>query len=246
MPFVQAKCPECGGMLSVDDNQKAAICKFCGNAFIVQEAVNNYITNNTYNNTYDNSTTHNYGEGAVVNIYENQSSVSTLLKRAFMFLEDGKFESANEYCEKVLDIEPENAQAYLGKLMVDLEIRKEIGFNYKNNDFSSNPNFKKVMALGDENIKNILINNIDRIKKDIVKKEKQREVINEKKRLREELIEKNRKVAAEKQAKLRAEEAEQQRIVYERKNKNLCQYCGNEFKGIFTKKCVKCGKPKDY
>ena len=69
MPFVQAKCPECGGMLAVDDSKKAAMCQFCGEAFIVQEAVNNYVTNNITNNT----TNHNYGEGAVVNIYEDNS-----------------------------------------------------------------------------------------------------------------------------------------------------------------------------
>ncbi len=61
MPFVQAKCTECGGMLAVDNSKKAAICQFCGNAFIVEEAVNNYITNNITNN--------NFGEGAIVNIY---------------------------------------------------------------------------------------------------------------------------------------------------------------------------------
>lgn len=35
-------------------------------------------------------------------------------------------------------------------------------------------------------------------------------------------------------------------LVYLRKRKNLCQQCGGEFKGIFSKVCSKCGKPKDY
>lgn len=69
MPFVQAKCLECGGMLAVDADKKAAVCQFCGEAFIVQEAINNY---NTYNTT-NNNTTHQYGDGAVVNIYEDKS-----------------------------------------------------------------------------------------------------------------------------------------------------------------------------
>ena len=43
-----------------------------------------------------------------------------LLKRAFMFLEDGDWNSANNYCEKVLDMDPECAEAYLGKLMAEL------------------------------------------------------------------------------------------------------------------------------
>lgn len=69
MSFVQAKCPECGGMLAVDDSKKAAVCQFCGEAFIVQEAINNYITNNITNN----NTTHNYGDGATVNVYEDKN-----------------------------------------------------------------------------------------------------------------------------------------------------------------------------
>lgn len=73
MPFVQAKCPECGGMLAVDDSKKAAVCQFCGEAFIVQEAVNNYNTYNTTNNNYNttNQTSHNYSDGTVVNVYED-------------------------------------------------------------------------------------------------------------------------------------------------------------------------------
>ena len=71
MSFVQAKCPECGGMLAVDADKKAAVCQFCGEAFIVQEAINNY---NTYNETINNyNTTHNYSGGTTVNVYEDKS-----------------------------------------------------------------------------------------------------------------------------------------------------------------------------
>lgn len=39
MAYVQGMCPECGGMLAVDDTEKASICLFCGKAFIVKEAI---------------------------------------------------------------------------------------------------------------------------------------------------------------------------------------------------------------
>lgn len=149
MPFVQAKCPECGGMLAVDDSKKAVNCQFCGEAFIVQEAVNNY---NTYI-TNDNRTTHNYGEGTVVNVFENHDFADSLLKRGFIFLEDGDFTRANEYFEKVLDIEPENSQAYLGKLMAELRVRKQKHLKNCNNPFVSNNNFQKIMRYGDEVLK---------------------------------------------------------------------------------------------
>ena len=44
-------------------------------------------------------------------------NIAPLLERALMFLEDGEFDSADEYCEKVLDQDPKCARAYLGKLM---------------------------------------------------------------------------------------------------------------------------------
>lgn len=31
-----------------------------------------------------------------------------------------------------------------------------------------------------------------------------------------------------------------------RRQENLCPYCGGTFRGVFTKICSKCGKPKDY
>ena len=52
-------------------------------------------------------------------------SVDSLLERVFMFLEDGRFRDADEYCERVLDISPKCARAYLGKLMAELGIRTE-------------------------------------------------------------------------------------------------------------------------
>lgn len=53
------------------------------------------------------------------------ANTAPLLKCAFMFLEDGDLDSANEYCEKVLDINPECAQAYLGKLLAELHVKSK-------------------------------------------------------------------------------------------------------------------------
>ena len=51
MPLVNAKCTNCGANLEVDNAKDAAICPYCGSAYIVENAINNYnITNNTTNN----------------------------------------------------------------------------------------------------------------------------------------------------------------------------------------------------
>ena len=47
MPFVQAKCTNCGGVLAVDETLDAAVCPFCNTPYVVEKAINNYnITNN--------------------------------------------------------------------------------------------------------------------------------------------------------------------------------------------------------
>ena len=43
----------------------------------------------------------------------------------FMFLEDSKWNNANAYCEKVLDVKTENVHAYLGQLVAKIGIKKQ-------------------------------------------------------------------------------------------------------------------------
>ena len=79
------------------------------------------------------------------------AGTASFLKRAFMFLEDGDFESADEYCEKVLDIDPENARAYLGKLMIELKVRKQENLKDCKEPFDNSSNYKKAIRFGDNN-----------------------------------------------------------------------------------------------
>ena len=67
MPLVPAKCPECGGNINIDPDKKAAVCEFCKQPFIVEEAINNF--NTTYN-----ITNHNDIKADVVNVYESKTS----------------------------------------------------------------------------------------------------------------------------------------------------------------------------
>ena len=46
MPLVQVKCTNCGANLEIDNTLDAAVCPYCGAAFIVEKAINNYNTTN--------------------------------------------------------------------------------------------------------------------------------------------------------------------------------------------------------
>ncbi len=84
------------------------------------------------------------------------TNVAPLLRRAFMFLEDGEFDSADEYCEKVLDVEPENAEAYLGKLMVDLRVKSREALSDCAEPFDNNANYNKILRFGNDELKDTL------------------------------------------------------------------------------------------
>lgn len=92
------------------------------------------------------------------------AAVEPLLKRAFMFLEDGDWNSANEYCERVLDQDPENAQAYLGKLMAELQVRKQAQLSDCEQPFEDNGNYLKILRFGDKKLQNALDGYISHIK----------------------------------------------------------------------------------
>lgn len=49
--------------------------------------------------------------------------ISALVKRMYIFLEDGDFDNALRYSQRILDIQPEQAEGYLGKLMADKRLR---------------------------------------------------------------------------------------------------------------------------
>ena len=109
-------------------------------------------------------------------VFNNDSGdVAPLLERGFLFLEDKDWNKADEFFESVLNKDPKNGQAYLGKLLVDLEISKFDNLQNFHTSFSDNNNYGKIMRFADsvlkENVKKcndiIVRRNEEARKKDI-------------------------------------------------------------------------------
>ena len=103
---------------------------------------------------------------------DSSANTAPLLRRAYLFLEDGDWASANEYCEKVLDQNPECGEAYLGKLMAELRIRRRELLAEQKTTFDKNPNYQKALRFGDEKLKQELNAAISAI----VRREKQNQI----------------------------------------------------------------------
>lgn len=103
----QLTCEMCGSTELVKQDG-FFVCQTCGTKYSVEEAKKMMIEGTVE------------VKGAVQ--VDKNNEIDALLKRVFMFLEEEKWQEADEYCEKVLDIDPENPEAYLGKLMVEYEL----------------------------------------------------------------------------------------------------------------------------
>ena len=104
--------------------------------------------------------------GADIKINANASTAS-LLKRAEIFLEDSDWPTANAYCNAVLDVEPNNAEAYLGKMMAELQITKREKLADLPEPFDSNDNYKKIVRFGSEELVNEICGYVENIKNEI-------------------------------------------------------------------------------
>ena len=96
-------------------------------------------------------------------VSSGNTNLSALLDRAFMFLEDGDWQSAGEYSEKVLDSDPRNATAYLGKLMAELHVRKREALADCADPFDNTNNYQKTMRFADESLRKELAGYIEHI-----------------------------------------------------------------------------------
>ena len=103
MPLVKAQCTNCFGVIQVDNTKEAAICDSCGTPFIVEKAINNYITHNDYNI-----------QNAHFTVL-NENSAKMKLKNAEVFLtKHHDYDKAFQLYKEASELIPDDYQPWLG------------------------------------------------------------------------------------------------------------------------------------
>ncbi len=82
--------------------------------------------------------------------------ISSLLKRVTFFLEDGEWDRAYEYCERVLDVDPENARAYVGELMAGLQVHRQEDLAACEEPISEKTSYRRALQFADEELQSAL------------------------------------------------------------------------------------------
>lgn len=111
MPLVPAKCTVCGAVLSIESTKEAAVCQSCGNAFVVENAINNY---NTYNNTVNNIT----ADTVIVNA---ESEKEQLYRNAETFRKLGRYEKAKSYYDNLVKDYSDDWRGWWGLILCETE-----------------------------------------------------------------------------------------------------------------------------
>ena len=112
MGFVKMTCPNCGANFDMNGDLEFGVCNFCGTKIAVEKTIVEH-------------------RGSVS--VKGVAGVDAILDRASLFLEDGNFDDALRYCEKALDIDPRNPEAYVLKLMAQkhCKTRSQLGMGRK-------------------------------------------------------------------------------------------------------------------
>lgn len=90
------------------------------------------------------------------------ASIESLMVRAEDFLADGNWKEAGNYSEKVLDINPRYAKAYLTNLMAQLHISKIDHIDDCYLEIRENPNYRKFMDYADDRLKKELTSHFEK------------------------------------------------------------------------------------
>ena len=90
--------------------------------------------------------------------------INSLMERTYLFMEDSDFDSAEEYINRVLDIDPKYAPAYAAKVCVAFRIRKESGLADVPFLYEDNSDWQKALRFADSKQRAIYAGYIEKVK----------------------------------------------------------------------------------
>lgn len=107
----------------------------------------------------------------------NDKRIIRLLDKVSAFLDDGEWQKADEFCDKVIESVPENAEAYLGKLMAEYEVKNRDELKNCAKPLEDSECYDKIISYGDEELVELVKSANESIKTALEEKRKKQAAI---------------------------------------------------------------------
>ena len=78
------------------------------------------------------------------------ANTDALVKRAYMSIEDRDYDKADSFAEQILNINPELADAYIIKLLIECKARSIEELRHRTVDISKSPNYRRALKYADD------------------------------------------------------------------------------------------------
>ena len=92
-----------------------------------------------------------------------ESPAVNLMKRVYLFLEDGNFDQAAEYIDKALDADAEYAPAYVGKVLIRHRLKNVQALSTLKEPIYEDPDWQKALRFSDAQQKQTYLNYVNEI-----------------------------------------------------------------------------------
>lgn len=136
MGFVKMTCPNCGANFDMNGDLDFGVCNFCGTKIAVDKTIVEH-------------------RGTVS--VKGVADTDALLDRVQLFIEDGNFEEAKHYCERVLDLNPRNHVAYIMKLLAQTQCKSRSQLGSLTKPLQTYDSYQKTMRFAPKEVKQQLM-----------------------------------------------------------------------------------------
>ena len=140
MKIISGKCPNCSAPIQIGEDVNQGYCTYCNTPFFVDN-------------------------GELKRIVILTKNTQKLLKRAYILLEDGEFESVQEKLDVVFDEDPENADAWLAMFMAEHRVRRKEDLERLSSPFDNDKNFNRALRFASPKLRDELNGYNEAIKK---------------------------------------------------------------------------------
>ena len=114
------------------------------------------------------------------------SNAQQFLKRGYLALEDGEWNNADKFFEEALNQDAECAEAYLGKLMADLQVRGATALRDQEKPFDHYGNYQKAIRFGSDALRAELTSYNDAVAARMMRERLEQEARQQQERLEQE------------------------------------------------------------